>query len=107
MAEEITPKTPEQLELERREYEAARDLKIQELEIAKEKNRHDLEVARDTSRRSHDNELESKRSRLESIRLAKEVLIETNKSKPLDERDISADSITNFANTIMTFIETK
>lgn len=53
--------------------------------------------ALDSSRRAHELAMESRRARLESVRLAKETLVENSRSKPVDSRDVSADDITTFA----------
>jgi hypothetical protein len=41
--------------------------------------------------------LEAKRAKLETIRLAKEVLMENARSKPVDSREVTATDITAFA----------
>ena len=43
-------------------------------------------------------------AKIESVRLAKETLIENARSKPVGDRDISAEDITNFANTLTTYV---
>lgn len=62
----------------------------------------DLETAR------HNNMLatETKRAKLEAVRLAKETLLENARSKPIDSRDVSAADIANFAQSLVNFIET-
>lgn len=47
---------------------------------------------------------EEKRTRLEAVRLAKETLIENARNKPIDGRDVTADEITAFANTLTTYV---
>ena len=49
---------------------------------------------------------ETKRAKLEAVRLAKETLIENARSKSVDERDVSASEITAFADTLVTYINT-
>jgi hypothetical protein len=47
---------------------------------------------------------DARRERLEAVRLAKEVLIENARSKPVDARDVNAADITAFANTLVAYI---
>lgn len=47
---------------------------------------------------------EAPRNRLEAVRLAKDVLIENARSKPVDSRDVSASDITAFASNLMAYI---
>jgi hypothetical protein len=61
--------------------------------------------ARDAGRRAHEISMEQRRARLEAIRLAKETLIENARSKPVDARDVSASDVTNFANTLIQYID--
>jgi len=85
-----------------------------QLDIDKQKFRLDAEMAagiyekelkRDQARKEGDINGDSKRNRMELVRLAKEVLIENNRSKPVDERDITANDITSFAATLNAYIE--
>jgi hypothetical protein len=41
---------------------------------------------------------------LESVRLAKEVLLENARNKPIDDREVSADEITAFAETLISYV---
>jgi hypothetical protein len=43
--------------------------------------------------------------RMEAIRLAKDILVENARVKPVDERNITAEQITTFADTIMTSVQ--
>jgi hypothetical protein len=47
---------------------------------------------------------DAKRTKLEALRLAKEVLIENARYKSVDSRDVSASDITTFATTLNTYI---
>jgi len=60
----------------------------------------DLEAAR------HANQLAivAKQAKLEAVRLAKEVLIENARSKPVDSRDVTAQQITAFADTLTNYV---
>jgi aminoglycoside phosphotransferase len=62
------------------------------------------EQARETSRRAHEVEMEQRRARLEMIRLAKETLLENDRNKPTGERGITASDITNFADTLIDYV---
>lgn len=64
----------------------------------------DLQNAMEAGRRAHELALEQRRARLESVRLAKETLIENARSKPVDYRDVSAADITAFASALETYI---
>lgn len=48
-------------------------------------------------------ELEKMRAKIESIRLAKEVLIENARSKPVDSRDVTVDDIINFSQSLINY----
>lgn len=85
-----------------------------QLEIDKQKFRLDAEIAagiyekeaqRDLARRAQDAANEKRRNKMELVRIAKEVLVENNRSKPVDSRDLSADDITAFAGTLMGYVE--
>ena len=49
--------------------------------------------------------LEAKRAKLEAVRLAKEVLIENARSKPVGEHEVTAAAITSFAQTLTEYVE--
>ena len=49
--------------------------------------------------------LQAKQAKIEAVRLAKETLIENSRSKPVDSRDISAQDIISFAETLVNYIE--
>lgn len=53
----------------------------------------DMENLRNTNQIAAD----ARRAKLESVRLAKEVLLENSRSKPVDARDVTAADITVFA----------
>ena len=62
-------------------------------------------ISMETTRHNNSLEIEFRRSKLEAIRLAKETLIENARSKPVDQRDISAEDIKNFAEVLITYIK--
>lgn len=64
----------------------------------------DLQEALDAGRRAHELAVEQRRARLEAVRLAKETLVENARSKPVDSRDVSAQDITNYATTLVGYI---
>jgi hypothetical protein len=64
----------------------------------------ELQEAQDAGRRAHDLALEGRRTRLDAVRLAKETLIENDRSKPADERGVSADDIIAFATALNAYV---
>jgi hypothetical protein len=60
--------------------------------------------ASDAGRRAHEIAMESRRAKLEAIRLAKETLIENARSKPVDSRDVTPADITAFADALVASI---
>lgn len=65
-----------------------------------------LEIQTQFENVRHANQMafEAQRAKMESIRLAKEVLIENSRSKPVDSRDVSAADITTFAQSLANYI---
>jgi hypothetical protein len=57
----------------------------------------DVQLAVENARHANQMEAESKRAKLETIRLAKETLIENARSQPVDSREVTAAAITAFA----------
>ena len=60
--------------------------------------------ASDAGRRAHEIAMESRRAKLEAVRLAKETLIENARSKPADSRDVTPADITAFADALVASI---
>jgi len=60
--------------------------------------------ASEAGRRAHEIAMESRRAKLEAIRLAKETLIENARSKPVDSRDVTPADITAFADALVASI---
>ena len=60
--------------------------------------------ANEAGRRAHEMAMESRRAKLEAIRLAKETLIENARSKPVDSRDVTPADITAFADALVASI---
>jgi hypothetical protein len=65
----------------------------------------DISDAMEATRHAYSLSVELRRSKLEAVRLAKEVLIENSRSKAVDARDVTAADITAFANTLVTYIQ--
>ena len=70
------------------------------VETARQTNLMEME----TVRNNNNNLLETKRNRLEAIRLAQQTLVENSRSLPADQRGIAASDITAFAATIQAYI---
>lgn len=64
----------------------------------------ELSDAIEATRNSYQTAQQAKQTKLEAIRLAKEVLIENARSKPADSREVTAADITAFANTLVASI---
>jgi hypothetical protein len=60
--------------------------------------------ASEAGRRAHEIAMESRRAKLEAVRLAKETLIENARSKPVDSRDVTPADITAFADALVASI---
>ena len=60
--------------------------------------------ASEAGRRAHEIAMESRRAKLEAVRLAKETLIENARSKPADSRDVTPADITAFADALVASI---
>ena len=64
----------------------------------------DMQEARDAGNRAHQLAMEQLRIKMDAVRLAKETLIENDRSKPADERGVSASDITTFAAALNTYV---
>ena len=64
----------------------------------------DIAIAIETSRSAQAAVADAKRAKLEAVRIAKEVLLENARTKPVDARDISAADITAFADSLVTYV---
>ena len=71
-----------------------------------EEQQTNIEMTNTIEMARHNNslELETRRAKLELVRLAKEVLIENARSKPVDSRDVSADDLKSYAQTLVNYI---
>jgi hypothetical protein len=64
----------------------------------------DLSEAQQAGNRAHQLAMEQLRHKMEAVRLAKETLIENDRSKPADERGVTASDITTFAAALNTYV---
>jgi DNA-binding ferritin-like protein (Dps family) len=64
----------------------------------------DIAIAIETSRATQQAAAQTKLTKLEAIRLAKETLIENARSKPADLREVTAADITTFADALIASI---
>ena len=76
-----------------------------EIQIAVDNARHNNLVALEERRSRNEAENESKRRKLESVRMAKDVLLENSRSKPVDSREVTVDDIISFAQTIENYVK--
>jgi hypothetical protein len=58
----------------------------------------DAQQATEAARRDHEKVMESRRAKLELLRMAKETLVENARNKPVDETEVTAAAIVAFAN---------
>jgi hypothetical protein len=58
----------------------------------------DAQQATEAARRDHEKDMESRRVKLELLRMAKETLVENARNKPVDEAVVTAAAIVTFAN---------
>jgi hypothetical protein len=59
----------------------------------------------EADRRAHEVAMDARRAKLELIRLAKEVLVENRRSAPADECGVTAQEITEFADTLASYVD--
>ena len=64
----------------------------------------DIQMAVENARHANQMALEVNRAKLESVRLAKEILVENARSKPVDSRDVTAADVTAFATTLVNYV---
>jgi hypothetical protein len=64
----------------------------------------DIQLALENVRNANQLAADAKRTKMEAVRLAKEVLIENARSKPADAREVSAADITTFAQSLVTYV---
>jgi hypothetical protein len=64
----------------------------------------DIQMAVEDARHTYSLEMHAKASKLEAVRMAKEVMVENSRSLPADERAVGAESITAYAATLLAYI---
>jgi hypothetical protein len=64
----------------------------------------EFQLELESQRAANQDAAEMKRAKLESVRLAKEILLENARNKPIDDREVSADEITAFAETLISYV---
>ena len=64
----------------------------------------DIQTSVENARHANQLVMEAKRAKLEAVRLAKEILIENARSKPVDSRDVTAADVTAFATTLISYV---
>ena len=64
----------------------------------------DIQTAVENVRHTNQLAYEAKRAKLETVRLAKDVLIENARSLPADSREVTAAAITAFATTLVNHV---
>ena len=64
----------------------------------------DLGNALENNRHANQMALQTKISKLEALRMAKDTLMENSRSKPAGEREVTAADITAFADTLAAYV---
>ena len=85
------------------DFQVAMNTLQAERETASDSARHAKQVELEEYRAEQVRLQQVRTAKLEAIRLAKEVLIENARSKPVDSRDVSAEEIATFAATLTSF----
>ena len=71
---------------------------------AEQQSQFELAEAMENTRHNNNVVMENNRTKLEAIRMSKDVLIENARSKPVDSREVTAANITAFADTLVASI---
>ena len=64
----------------------------------------DIQLAFETVRAANQGVSDAKRTKLEMVRLAKDVLVENRRNLPVDQRGVTATDITDLATTLVAYI---
>jgi hypothetical protein len=64
----------------------------------------DIQLAFETARAANQAVSDAKRTKLEMVRLAKDVLVENRRNLPVDQRGVTATDITDLATTLVAYI---
>lgn len=75
-----------------------------DMQLRIENTRHDNLTALEKERQLNLSEIEKRRFRMEALRMAKDVLMENARSKPVDSREVTVGDITNFADSVITYV---
>jgi hypothetical protein len=62
----------------------------------------EMQRANDEARREHELAMEARRAKLELLRMAKEIVVENARNKPVDEAGVTAAEIAAFAEELAT-----
>lgn len=65
----------------------------------------DMQLAIIDAQKASQLAVQTKQTKIEAVRLAKETLIENSRNKPVTDRDITAEDIISFANTLINYVE--
>lgn len=76
-----------------------------EQQIELEKLRHQNQMESENKRKETQDLFNKQQRKLETLRMAKETLLENARNKPVSEREISSDDITNLANKLIDYLE--
>ena len=64
----------------------------------------DVAIAIETSRATQQAVADARRTKLEIVRLAKEVLVENRRNLPADQRQVTTADITSYADTLIAYV---
>jgi hypothetical protein len=68
----------------------------------REQIEHHMKIEED--RRNHEKQMELRRVKVDMIKVATDTLVSNSKSKPVEERDVSAEDIKEFADNLVQYI---
>lgn len=90
----------EQSHVKQLEIIASNQASAKEIENLRYKQLVELEAKKALDQK----EIESKRANLEAVRLAQATIIENNRNKPVSDREITTEDITNMADALLNYI---
>lgn len=64
----------------------------------------DMAVAIEADRYNKQMALQAQQAKLEAVRIAQQTLLENRRNKPVDEREVTATDITNYASALTSYI---
>jgi len=68
------------------------------------KQQLDIQLSVEAERHKNQTEIETKRMKMELVRLSKELLVENARSKPASEAGVTADDVKAYAETLVQYI---